>query len=53
VDLRALIADHARQAGVRDASISQWCTRHHNDLFFSHRAGDSGRQLGVMIASTG
>jgi copper oxidase (laccase) domain-containing protein len=53
VDLRALIAVHARQAGVRDVSISTWCTRHDNARFFSHRAGDAGRQLGVMVASAG
>jgi hypothetical protein len=51
VDLRAIIADHARRAGVRDISISQWCTRHDNARFFSHRAGDAGRQLGVIVAS--
>ncbi len=51
VDLRALIADHARRAGVSDISISPRCTRHDNDRFFSHRAGDAGRQLGVMVAA--
>jgi YfiH family protein len=50
VDLRVLIADHARAAGVRNISTSASCTRCNNDRFFSHRAGDSGRQLGVMIA---
>jgi len=50
VDLRALIADHARQRGVRRISISENCTRCNNDRFYSHRAGDSGRQLGVLIA---
>jgi polyphenol oxidase len=50
VDLRRLIADHARAAGVRHISVSDACTRCHNDRFFSHRAGDSGRQLGVLIA---
>jgi hypothetical protein len=53
VDLRALIAAHARQAGVRDVSTSAWCTRHDGARFFSHRAGDGGRQLGVMVASAG
>lgn len=48
VDLRALIASHARAAGVRDVSISPSCTRCDNDRFFSHRAGDLGRQLGVL-----
>lgn len=50
VDLRALIADHARAAGVRHVTTSPSCTRCNNDQFFSHRAGDPGRQLGVMIA---
>jgi YfiH family protein len=50
VDLRALIADHARASGVREISISPLCTRCDNDRFFSHRAGDEGRQLGVVLA---
>ena len=51
VDLRALIADQARVLGVRHISVSPLCTRCDNDLFFSHRAGDAGRQLGVILAS--
>ena len=51
VDLRAVIADHARLRGVRRVSITSSCTRCDNDRFFSHRAGDSGRQVGVMIAA--
>ena len=50
VDLRILIADHARLRGVRQISITESCTRCNNDRFYSHRAGDSGRQLGVLIA---
>lgn len=50
VDLRSIIADHARQRGVRRISVSQSCTRCNNDRFYSHRAGDGGRQLGVLIA---
>ena len=50
VDLRALIAEHARQRGVRHISVSESCTRCNNDRFYSHRAGDAGRQLGVLIA---
>ena len=50
VDLRALIADHARALGVREISISPLCTKCDNDRFFSHRAGDEGRQLGVVVA---
>jgi YfiH family protein len=50
VDLRALIADQARSRGVRQISIAADCTRCDNDRYFSHRAGDAGRQLGVLIA---
>jgi len=50
VDLRALIADHARAMGVAHISSSPSCTRCNNDRFYSHRAGDSGRQIGVLIA---
>jgi YfiH family protein len=48
VDLRALIAAHAREVGVRDITISPLCTRCDNDRFYSRRAGDAGRQLGVL-----
>jgi YfiH family protein len=50
VDLRAIIADHARAAGVRHITVSSACTRCDNGRFYSHRAGDDGRQLGVLIA---
>ncbi|HEX7123169.1 MAG TPA: polyphenol oxidase family protein [Gemmatimonadaceae bacterium] len=50
VDLRAIIADQARAAGVREITNSPWCTRCHNARFFSHRAGDDGRQLGVIAS---
>lgn len=48
VDLRSIMASHASAMGVREISISPWCTRCHNHRFFSHRAGDEGRQLGVI-----
>lgn len=48
VDLRKIIAMQARQAGAT-VSVSEWCTRCHNERFFSHRAGDDGRQLGVIF----
>ena len=47
LDLREVIASHARQAGAT-VTISEWCTRCHNERFYSHRAGDNGRQLGVL-----
>ena len=48
LDLRGVIASHTRQAGAA-VTISEWCTRCHNERFFSHRAGDEGRQLGVLV----
>ncbi len=50
VDLRALIAGHARALGVRHVSISPLCTRCDNPRLYSHRCGDAGRQLGVVQA---
>jgi hypothetical protein len=50
VDLRAVLSDQARALGVRHITTSPWCTRCHNDRFFSHRAGDTGRQIGVIFA---
>jgi hypothetical protein len=51
VDLRGVLAAQARAAGVRDVRTSPHCTRCDNALYFSHRAGDPGRQLGVILAS--
>jgi YfiH family protein len=50
VDLRAVLKEQARALGVRHITTSPWCTRCHNNRFFSHRAGDSGRQIAVMLA---
>lgn len=50
VDIRSLIAEHAHDLGVRDISVSASCTRCDNDRFFSHRAGDTGRQISVIVA---
>lgn len=52
VDLRLLIAERARQAGVSDLSVSPYCTRCDNDRFFSYRAGDGGRQVAVIVAGS-
>ncbi|MCC7055498.1 MAG: polyphenol oxidase family protein [Gemmatimonadaceae bacterium] len=49
VDLRALIADRCRRLGVREVATSAWCTRCAPAALFSHRGGDPGRQLGVLI----
>lgn len=50
VDLRAIIASHVRERGVAEVTVSDCCTRCDNDRFFSHRAGDSGRQIAVLLA---
>jgi copper oxidase (laccase) domain-containing protein len=50
VDLRSLIAEHAAETGVQKITVSAFCTRCDNDRFFSHRAGDAGRQIAVMAA---
>ena len=50
VDIRSLIAEQAREAGVTSISMSASCTRCDNDSFYSHRAGDAGRQLAVIVA---
>lgn len=50
VDVRAILAAHLRAAGVNRISVSKSCTRCDNDRFFSHRAGDAGRQIGVIFA---
>ena len=50
VDLRSVVAAHARAAGVTHVTVSDSCTRCDNHRFFSHRAGDAGRQVSVIIA---
>ena len=49
VDLRQVLAHQARREGVRQISLSPFCTLCHQGRFFSHRGGDPGRQLGVLI----
>jgi purine-nucleoside/S-methyl-5'-thioadenosine phosphorylase / adenosine deaminase len=51
VDLRALLAEQAKELGVRQLSASPHCTRCDNDRFFSHRAGDAGRQVSVIVSA--
>ncbi len=53
VDLRAILATQAREAGIAHISVSDYCTRCDNDRFFSHRAGDGGRMLAVIVAPGG
>lgn len=48
LDVRSILADQAYRLGVRTLSVSPLCTRCHNGQFYSHRAGDQGRQLGII-----
>ena len=52
VDLRAIIAGHAAAKGVQEVTISASCTRCDNDRFYSHRAGDAGRQVAIILAES-
>ena len=51
VDLRSLIGEHASELGVQRVSVSPECTKCDNEKFFSHRAGDAGRQVAVIVGS--
>lgn len=51
VDLRALLAEQAKELGVGRWSASGDCTRCDNDRFFSHRKGDGGRQVAVILSA--
>lgn len=50
LDLRAILAEEARQAGVETVSTSQFCSAHDAELFFSHRrsAGADGRMVAYL-----
>jgi YfiH family protein len=50
LDLRALLAEQAQALGVRNVSISPFCSRHDAKLFFSHRgsAGGEGRMVAYL-----
>ncbi|MGZ8468377.1 MAG: polyphenol oxidase family protein [Gemmatirosa sp.] len=50
VALHEVLADQARALGVREVHASALCTRCDNDRLYSHRCGDAGRQLGVVVA---
>ena len=51
IDLRDILAQQARGLGIRDISISPWCSAEGRDRFFSHRA--SGGRDGRMVAYLG
>ncbi len=51
VDLRDILADRARVAGIRHVTVSPWCTFDHSAMYFSYRR--DGRSAGRMIAYLG
>lgn len=48
LDLRDVLGTQLERHGVRRISISESCTRCHNERFFSHRAGDAARHIAVI-----
>jgi YfiH family protein len=50
LDLRDILAQQARALGIRDVSISPWCSAEGRDRFFSHRAsrGRDGRMVAYL-----
>lgn len=50
VDLRAILASRALEAGVPNLQISRssWCTLCGGSPFYSHRRGDGERQVGFL-----
>jgi polyphenol oxidase len=50
LDLYAAIESSLKDAGVLQTKIyaAEYCTLQHNNLFFSHRAGDAGRNLNFI-----
>ena len=50
IDLRAVLAERAVAAGVDPAgvSVSERCPRCEPEVFFSHRGGDTGRQVAYL-----
>jgi YfiH family protein len=50
VDLRALLFEQARARRIVHLTASPSCTREDGNRFFSHRGGDTGRQVAVIVA---
>jgi len=50
LDLRGILAQQAHGLGVRDVSISPWCSAEERERFFSHRAsrGRDGRMVAYL-----
>ena len=51
LDLRERLATQAAGLGITHVTLSTWCSAHHHDRFYSHRA--SGGRDGRMVAFLG
>ena len=51
LDLRAHLLDRGRRLGLAAMTTSSWCSAHHRDRFYSHRA--SGGADGRMVSYLG
>ena len=51
LDLRQVLADWAKQCRIQDVSVSEFCSSHDGERFFSHRG--SGGRGGRMVAFLG
>mgnify|MGYP003804989781 CR=1 FL=1 len=51
LNLNCSVGDSIRRAGIPNRSVfySGFCTFEHNSLFFSHRKGDSARNLNYIV----
>lgn len=48
LDVRQVLADQATGRRVASVQLAAGCSRCHQDRFFSHRGGDTGRMLGII-----
>ncbi|HEU4647855.1 MAG TPA: polyphenol oxidase family protein [Gemmatimonadales bacterium] len=50
LDLRERLADEGSRLGIRDISVSTWCSAHDRPAFYSHRAsqGADGRMVAYL-----
>ena len=50
LDLRSTLVEQARALGLRQVTASPWCSAHHRDRFYSHRAsrGADGRMVAYL-----
>jgi YfiH family protein len=48
-DLRGLIAEQLREAGVKNIKISEHCTFSEPENYYSHRRQESGRQYSFIL----